>query len=101
MLSLLPVCTLPFDVLSGQHIFHQFQQQTFFSVLIFNKLFFSDFCGDKYFFQFQSSPPPPPQISNCASLKTGLCFGKEMDILSCSVPQLNLVRGSSTVIRKR
>ena len=28
MLSLL--CTLPFGVFSGQHIFHQFRQQTFF-----------------------------------------------------------------------
>ena len=31
--------TLPFGVFSGQHIFHQFRQQTF----------FSDFCGDKLF----------------------------------------------------
>ena len=46
MLSLL--CTLPFGVFSGQHIFHQFRQQTFF------------FCSH--------SPPPPPQISNDASL---------------------------------
>ena len=38
MLSLL--CTLTFGVFSGQHIFHQFRQQTFFSVHIFNKLFF-------------------------------------------------------------
>ena len=38
MLSLL--CTLPFGVFSGQHIFHQFRQQTFFSAHIFNKLFF-------------------------------------------------------------
>ena len=37
-------------VFSGQHIFHQFRQQTFFSAHIFNKLFFSDFCGDKLFF---------------------------------------------------
>ena len=47
MLSLL--CTLPFGVFSGQHIFHQFRQQFFFSAHIFNKLFFSDFCGDKLF----------------------------------------------------
>ena len=38
MLSLL--CTLPFGVFSGQHIFHQFRQQTSFSAYIFNKFFF-------------------------------------------------------------
>ena len=37
MLSLL--CTLPFGVLSGQNIFHQFRQQTFFSAHIFNIFF--------------------------------------------------------------
>ena len=31
-------------------IFHQFRQQTFFSAHISNKLYFSDFCGDKLFF---------------------------------------------------
>ena len=50
MLSLL--CRLPFGVFSGQHIFHKFRQQFFFSAHIFNKLFFFDFCGDKLFFSF-------------------------------------------------
>ena len=67
MLSL--SCTLPFGVFSGQHIFHQFRKKLFFSAHIFNKLFFSDFCGDKLFF----SSPPPPQISNGASLR-GVSF---------------------------
>ena len=48
MLSLL--CTLPFGVFSGQHIFHQFRQQTFFFYPHFQQTFFSDFCGDKLFF---------------------------------------------------
>ena len=38
-----------FGVFSGQHIFHQFRQQTFFSDHIFNKLF------------FLVTPPPPPR----------------------------------------
>ena len=50
------LCTLPFGGFSGQHIFHQFRQQTFFSDHIFNKL-------------FVSSPPPPPQISKGAPLR--------------------------------
>ena len=38
---------------SGQHIFHQFRQQTFFSAPIFNKLFFLlTFVATNYFFQF-------------------------------------------------
>ena len=53
MLSLL--CRLPFSVSSGQHVFHQFRQQTF-----FNKPFFLIFVATNYFFQFFSSPPPPP-----------------------------------------
>ena len=57
MLSLL--CTLPFGVLSGQHIFHQFRQQTFFSAHIFNKLFFLTFVATNYLFQFFSRSPPP------------------------------------------
>ena len=58
MLSLL--CMLQFGVFSGQHIFHQFRQQTF----------FSDFRGDKlFFFIFILAPPPlPPKISNGTSL---------------------------------
>ena len=48
---LLGIGTLPFGVFSGQHIFHQFRQQTFFSDHIFNKLFFIFFLG-----------PPPPDI---------------------------------------
>ena len=35
---------------SGQHIFHQFRQQTFFFCPHFQQTFFSDFCGDKPFF---------------------------------------------------
>ena len=42
---LLGIGTLPFGGFSGQHIFHQFRQQTFFR------------------------PPPPPQISNSAPLR--------------------------------
>ena len=49
--------TLPFGGFSGQHIFHQFRQQTFFSDHIFNKLFFIFFLGH---------PPPPPDIKWCA-----------------------------------
>ena len=56
MLSLL--CTLPFGV---------FSVQTFFSAYIFNKLFFLTFVATNYLFQFFSSPPPP-QISNGASI---------------------------------
>ena len=48
MLSLL--YTLPFGVFSGQHISHQFRQQTFFFCPHFQQTFFSDFCGDKLFF---------------------------------------------------
>ena len=56
------LCTLPFGRFPGQHIFHQFRQQTFVSALIFNKRIFSDFCGDKLFFHFQSPPPPRYQM---------------------------------------
>ena len=56
MLSLL--CTLPFGVFSGQHILHQFRQQTFFSAHIFNKLFFLTFVATNFFFQFCFIPPP-------------------------------------------
>ena len=45
---------LPFGVFSGQHILHQFRQQTFFSAHIFHKLFFLTFVATNYF--FQSSP---------------------------------------------
>ena len=41
-------------VFSGQHIFHQFRQQTFFSDHIFNKLFFH------FFSRLSIHPPPPP-----------------------------------------
>ena len=57
MLSLLgPLCSLRYHLVffSGKHIFYQFRQQTFFPAHILNKLFFSDFCGDKLFF---SRPP--------------------------------------------
>ena len=53
----------------GQHIFHQFRQQTFFSAHIFNKLFFLTFVATNFFFQLYSAPPPP--ISNGASLSRG------------------------------
>ena len=69
--------SLSFGILSDQHIFHHFRQQTFFSAHIFNKLFFSDFRGNKLFLQFFSRPPPPPQISNGASL-TALCDPSRM-----------------------
>ena len=45
------LCRLPFDVFSGQHIFHKFRQQFFFSAHIFNKLFFLTFVATNYFFQ--------------------------------------------------
>ena len=66
MLSLL--CRLPFGVFSGQHIFHQFRQPTFFSAQILKKLFFLLLWRQSIFFNF-FYPPPPPQISNGASLK--------------------------------
>ena len=53
---------LTFGVFSGQHIFHQFRQQTFFSAHIFNKLFFLTFVATNYLFQFFSSPPPRYQM---------------------------------------
>ena len=59
MLSLL--CRLSFGVFSGQHIFHKFRQQTFFSAHIFNKLFFLTFVATNYFSQFSLAPPPPPR----------------------------------------
>ena len=62
---------LPFGVFSGQHIFQQFRQQTFFFCPHFQQTFFSDFCGDKLFFsQFFSSqlPPPPPRYQMVRSL---------------------------------
>ena len=43
---------------SGQHIFHQFRQQTFFSALIFHILF-STFVATNSFFNFFLAPPPP------------------------------------------
>ena len=46
----------------GQHIFHQFQQQTFFCPH-FQQTFFFTFVATNYFFL----APPPPQISNGAS----------------------------------
>ena len=48
--------TLPFGVFSGQLIFHQFRQPTFFSAHIFNKLFF---WRQTIFFNFTLGPPPP------------------------------------------
>ena len=62
MLSLL--CTLPFGVFSGQHIFHQFRQQPFFLPPFSKNFFFWLLWRQTIFFQ----PPPPPQISNGASL---------------------------------
>ena len=57
MLSLL--CTLPFGVFSGQHIFHQFRQQTFFLPTFSTNFFFLTLVATNYFFQFFSAPPPP------------------------------------------
>ena len=62
MLSLL--CSLPFGVFAGQHIFHQFLQQPFFSAHICQQFFFLTFVATHFF----SLAPPPPQISNSASL---------------------------------
>ena len=47
-----------------------FFKKLFFSAHIFNKLFFLTFVATNYFFQFfpRPLPPPPPQISNGASL---------------------------------
>ena len=59
------LCTLLFGVFFGQHISHQFLQQTFFSAHIFNILFILTLVATKYFFQFYSSPPPPPDIKWC------------------------------------
>ena len=73
MLSLL--CTLPFGVFSGQHIFHQFRQQTFFSAHIFNKLFFLTFVATNYLFQFFLAPPPP-DIKWCVPNITARIAGK-------------------------
>ena len=50
------LCTLPFGVFSGQHIFHQFRQQTFFFCPHFQQ---TAFVATKYLFQFFSRPPPP------------------------------------------
>ena len=60
MLSIL--CTLPFGVFSGQHIFHQFRQQTFFFCPHFQRLIFLTFVATNYFYQFF-------YLSNGASLK--------------------------------
>ena len=69
MLSLL--CRLPFGVFSGQHIFYQFRQQTF---------FFCPHFGDKLFF-FKFSMPPPryqkvhPLLRDAPSEGCGYSFG--------------------------
>ena len=64
MLSLLR--TLPFGVFSGQHIFHQFRQQTFFFCPHFQQTYFLIFVATNYFFQFYSNKiPPPPDIKWC------------------------------------
>ena len=52
--------TLPFGFFPGQHIFHQFRQQTFFTAHISNKLFFLTFVATNYLFQFFLGRPPPP-----------------------------------------
>ena len=52
LLSLL--CTLPFDVFSGQHIFHQFRQQSF----LFCPHFQQSFWWRQAIF-YNLSPPPP------------------------------------------
>ena len=59
MLSLL--CTLPFRVFSGQHIFHQFRQQTFSFCPHFQQTFFWLLWRQTIYFNFFSSPPPPPR----------------------------------------
>ena len=65
--------------------FINFDNKLFFSAHIFNKLFFSDFCGDKLFISILMSPPPP-QISNSASLTDLEQFsGIETDDFSLSV----------------
>ena len=56
LLSLL--CTLPFDVFSGQHIFHQFRQQSF----LFCPHFQQSFWWRQAIFYL---PPPPPDIKWC------------------------------------
>ena len=62
------LCRLPFRGFSGQHLFHQFRQQTFlFSDHIPNKLLFLTFVSTNFFFIFFLAAPPP-QISNGASL---------------------------------
>ena len=66
MFSLL--CTLPFCVFSGQHIFYQFRKQTSFFCPHFQQTFFLIFVATNYFFQFFSSltpPPPTPDIKWC------------------------------------
>ena len=72
MLSL--ICTLPFGVFSGQHIFYQFRQQTFFSAHIFNKLFFLTLWRQTIFFNFNLSPPPPPDIKWCVCNAVGFSW---------------------------
>ena len=63
-ISFLFVICLPYYVryhlvFSGQHIFHEFRQQTF-SAHIFNKLFFLTVVATNFFFIFFLHPPPPP-----------------------------------------
>ena len=53
MLSLL--CTLPF----GQHIFHQFRQQTFFLLTFLTNFFLWLLWRQTTFFNFNLAPPPP------------------------------------------
>ena len=65
MLSLL--CTLPFSVFSGQHIFHQIRQQTFFLPTFSTNFFFLTFVATN--FLFQSRPPPPPRYQMVRPLR--------------------------------
>ena len=51
-----------FGGFSGQHIFHQFRQQTFIFCPHFQQTFFSDFGGDKLFISIFFGPPPPDII---------------------------------------
>ena len=62
MLPLL--CRLPFGVFSGQHIFHQFRQQTFF-LPTFSTNYFFLLLWRQTIFKKNSLGPPPPDIKWC------------------------------------
>ena len=102
MLPLL--CTLPFGVFSGQHIFFiNFDNKLFFSAHIFNKLFFLTFVATNYLFQFFLGPPPP-QISNGASLISG-CHSSVSEVktlverVKCLLRCFNFLHPCGLIIR--